>query len=360
MTNFTRDFAVNTMTGSTAFTPNRNLKKLSNALFPLLFLCVFLFGSRASAQQMSNYAFSTATNASLENLNGNGETFLLPMGNYDTQSSAVAPIGFPFYFMGGAYSYFSANSNGQFQLHKTAGESAIPTSTTPGAGFARFGLFGGDNEVNGIKYKVIGTAPNRTLVIEWTQFYVYWTPNLENAGNMQAWLHEGTGVINYVYGEIYNASSSSQTRTIFISGSNTASTIGSINIQTAPTVPTYVTGTTTLFSNSIAGGSGTTTGAPVIANIGSSTQGSRRIFSFNPGTYTGQATNLTFTGVNALGMTLNWADAATDETGFVVDVSTDGGTTWTNLTTTAAGATSYVVTGLTASTNYSWRVAAIR
>ncbi|HRN93077.1 MAG TPA: G8 domain-containing protein, partial [Ferruginibacter sp.] len=49
-----------------------------------------------------------------------------------------------------------------------------------------------------------------------------------------------------------------------------------------------------------------------------------------------------------------------EEAGYIVQYSADGGTTWTTATVTAADATSTTVTGLSVSTSYEWRVAAIR
>ncbi len=55
---------------------------------------------------------------------------------------------------------------------------------------------------------------------------------------------------------------------------------------------------------------------------------------------------------------LFWTDNSNNESGFVIDESTDG-TNWTNVTTTAANATSFNVTGLAAGTAYQFRVSAI-
>ena len=57
-------------------------------------------------------------------------------------------------------------------------------------------------------------------------------------------------------------------------------------------------------------------------------------------------------------MTLNWADNASNERGYAVYRSTDD-ITYTYVTLTAAGATSYLASGLTPSTTYYWRVYAV-
>ena len=66
---------------------------------------------------------------------------------------------------------------------------------------------------------------------------------------------------------------------------------------------------------------------------------------------------LTATAASSSQINLSWADNSDNESGFKVERSTDG-TTWTSVATTAANATSYSDTGLTASTTYQYRVKA--
>lgn len=69
---------------------------------------------------------------------------------------------------------------------------------------------------------------------------------------------------------------------------------------------------------------------------------------------------ITTSTITTTGMTVGWTDNSSgdeQETGFLVDKSTDG-SSWTNVSTTVADATSYAVTGLTANTGYWFRVAA--
>ncbi len=56
---------------------------------------------------------------------------------------------------------------------------------------------------------------------------------------------------------------------------------------------------------------------------------------------------------------VSWTDNSTHETGFVVERSTNSGSTWSTLTTTAAGATSYADTTVTEGARYDYRVYAI-
>jgi hypothetical protein len=67
--------------------------------------------------------------------------------------------------------------------------------------------------------------------------------------------------------------------------------------------------------------------------------------------------SLTTTTASSSQINLSWADNSNNETGFVVE--RQNGSTWTVLTTTAANATSYSDSGLTANTAYTYRVSAI-
>jgi LmbE family N-acetylglucosaminyl deacetylase len=55
---------------------------------------------------------------------------------------------------------------------------------------------------------------------------------------------------------------------------------------------------------------------------------------------------------------LTWNDNATNESGFNIDRSTNGGSTWTTIATLGANTVAYSNTGLTASTTYTYRVRA--
>lgn len=312
-------------------------------------------------QNITNYAFTTGTNGSLQDISVDNTSYLT--GNNDDVAGTVRPLGFDFIFMGVRYTHFSANSNGQMELHTSSSATAIGTSVTTAANRAILAPFTGDNEVNnGMRFKITGTAPNRTFILEWNQFYINFT-NLSNAGNMQVLLEETTGAVTYIYGEIYNASTSAQTRSISLASSNTATTVGSINIGATPTF----TAGTALVVNTIAAGVAPV-GITPIANIGSTADGSRRFFTFTPqSNVSGDVTNLTFSGVTQNGITINWDDNAINESGFLVIRATDAAFTQ-NVSTTAVASTtaagtgtaySSIQTGLSAGTNFFYKVIAI-
>jgi hypothetical protein len=68
-------------------------------------------------------------------------------------------------------------------------------------------------------------------------------------------------------------------------------------------------------------------------------------------------TGLAATAISDTRIDLSWTDSHTGEAGFQIDRSTDN-STWTTVATTAANATSYSNTGLSASTTYYYRIRA--
>src|SRR5574341_494854 len=67
-------------------------------------------------------------------------------------------------------------------------------------------------------------------------------------------------------------------------------------------------------------------------------------------------TNLTATAASRTQIDLTWTDNATDETGYEVERSTDGGTTWSPLASLPANSQSHADPGLTCGTTYHYRV----
>ncbi len=69
-------------------------------------------------------------------------------------------------------------------------------------------------------------------------------------------------------------------------------------------------------------------------------------------------TTLIATVASTTQVNLSWMSTSTNESGFIVEDTSDGGTTWNLAGNAAAGATSFNVTGLTANTTYAFRVRA--
>jgi FtsP/CotA-like multicopper oxidase with cupredoxin domain len=67
-------------------------------------------------------------------------------------------------------------------------------------------------------------------------------------------------------------------------------------------------------------------------------------------------TGLRATNIGRTALTLNWSDVSANETGYQVQRKRANSNNWTNVTTTAANATSFRVTGLNRNTAYDFRV----
>src|SRR5207249_3426000 len=152
------------------------------------------------------------------------------------------------------------------------------------------------------------------------------------AGTFQLWLFETTGVIEFVYG----------------SGIATNSTNGGYSIGFQSGAATNFASVTSL-TNTVSYVTANDTQSDAIA--------AGRAYLFTPNV-PNAPTNLTFSNVGANSMTLNWTDNATNEVGYAIYRSTDG-TNYTFVAQTVANATSQVVTGLSPSTNYFFKVYAV-
>ena len=76
------------------------------------------------------------------------------------------------------------------------------------------------------------------------------------------------------------------------------------------------------------------------------------------GTAPAAPSNLTATAISTSQINLSWNDNSSNESTFRIERSTNGGSTWSTLTTTGSNTTSFSNTGLSASTTYHYRVRA--
>jgi len=319
----------------------------------LITMLMMLFSfSFVQGQSSANYVFTTGA-STLNSMTGSTPIPGITTYPADDSGSTVLPIGFNFIYMGVNYSYFSVNSNGQMRLHTTAGATAIGGTnvSTYSASTVTFAPMAGDNETGtGISYLVTGTIPNRKLIIEWNNFYAYYS-DPQTSGNMQLVLNEGTGVFEFIYGGIKNSNSTSTTRSIFHSSSNTTNSSAFITVGATPTQNTTATSPTT---NSFAA-------SVLIANLANT------FYKFTPASTVEAPTALTFSGVTSAGTTVNWVDNSTTEYGFLVTRATDAGFTSGVVTSTVASTTgaatgqayTSVQTGLLPSTTYYYKVQAL-
>jgi hypothetical protein len=311
-----------------------NRRSFSGAAFLAVGTLLICGRAATAAITATTYPFSTTTGVTLEDMSSGAG--LLIGGNQDDVASPVFSIGFDFWFDGTRCTQFSGSSNGECQLG-LAGISGTPfnglASTIDAPKLAPYwdDLRVGTNGV--VRFKVIGSAPNRKLVIEWLNMQIP-RGNLgqTGAGTFQLWLFETSGVIEFVYGS-----------GIAVNGINGGYSVG-IQSGAATNFASVTTGSNTASYTT----ANDTQPDPI---------GFGRAYIFTPNV-PNAPTNLNFTNVAATSMTVNWTDNATNEAGYAVYQSIDG-TTYTFFAQTASNATSRVITGLSPSTNYFFKVFAV-
>ena len=352
-------------------------KMFMNKIYTLLFTVVLFAGAKVNAQSSANYtapptASATNTNASLA-LDMNSNTVDMTTGTTQISSSSVdqgvgasaITIGFDFWLMGNRYTQFNVTTNGLVSLSSTStsasGSSYVVsggTVTTPI--ISAFAADLGTGTSGKTHYKIVGTAPSRTLVIEFSNMTLLWTNSYTNDGTYQVRLYESTGVVEFVYGTMSITSTGSASDATVGIGFATNTTTNNMAWITSATNTSSVTATFT--------DNPTYTTGP-ITNLNSAANGIRRFYRFTPPGSAGHATitalaaatALNFTTVTASSMNVNWT-AASPITGiqkYAVYNSTDGGVTYNFVNTVTVGTNTLAVTGLTPSTTYSWKVVSV-
>ncbi len=93
---------------------------------------------------------------------------------------------------------------------------SAPATSSSAAAVVRYGT-------GKIFTSVVGTAPNRTFIIEWNGYNDYGTTvSLSNFMSFQLHLSETTNQVSTVYGDYYNVSTTSKTNQIGLRGSSTS------------------------------------------------------------------------------------------------------------------------------------------
>ncbi len=287
----------------------------------------------------ASYPFTFSSGAILDDMS-TGTTQLVAASQDDT-ASAVTNIGFEFRLDGVRYTQFSTNSNGLMRLGGTVvNGQANGNSFANVADAPKLSAYWDDlctGTTGKVHYKVTGSAPNRRLIVEWANMVQFDNGALVCSatplGTFQIALTETTGLIEMTYGTI-SANVDSGASGYSAGFRSAGGTFASVSTTVVPTVSYAVSDDFLL--NAITGGT-------------------RYVFTPNvPAAPTG----LFFSNVAPTSMTLNWADNSSSEIGFEIYQSTDN-VNFTFVTQTAANATSQLVTGLTPSTNYFFRVLAV-
>jgi len=342
-----------------------NIKKSSF----LIIVGMLMIFANTNAQTTANYSVFTGTSGSFT-ADRNGNTVNMSTGttqivapNVDDNNGAglVSNIGFDFFLYGNRYTQFSASDNGLIGLGATAISPSLYTASGGTTTTPRISAFCADLQTGTsgkVHYKLVGTVPNRCLVIEFLNMsLLYVGATGSNDGTFQVRLYETSGIVELMYGAMSrNSGTSASASTVSIglsvgtANGNTISMISSAN--------TFTTGAA-FNTNTYVAGSG------AIPNLNSTVATARRFYTFIPPgnsshlvtSSISSPTSLTFTSVSTTGMTLNWA-ASSPTTGvlkYAIYNSIDN-VNFTYVTSVLLGTNTYVAAGLTTGTTYYWRV----
>lgn len=345
----------------------------------LILFLVFIFSGTFQnlfGQNLANYTVSSGSIV-YNSIESSGDAIFswrnTGASTEDDNRSFQVPIGFDFYYIGQRYTMFSVSTNGFIDFSNSTRDGG------PGNGTRTYWAFGpydqdlssstrsapsGDagtvlaiapfyydlttqGEVDplggSIKYLVTGTTPNRVLTVEWIRMAI-WTNTTPNF-NFQLKLYETNGKIEFLY------STMTQGTFDWASSPTTGYTIG----MSGPTISNPPTTGQVLIQQT----ANSTTFSAVQQNNLQTVPTANTILTFTPNTPTAAPTNLTFSSVTTTGMTLNWTDNASNEVGYVIYRSDDGGATYNFIRQLAANSNSSVETNLVPGTTYNWRIYAL-
>jgi hypothetical protein len=291
------------------------------------------------AQNITNYTF-TASNGTFTPLIAG--TTNPGQGSIDDGAWNSNPIGFDFWYMGVKYSSISASTNGWLAFGASISSygyvNGLTNTSTTNATLLRpiIAPLWDDLAITSstsFTYQTSGISGSRIFTAEYLN--EKWQYAATSAGiSFQVKLYEGTGKVEFIY-RSESGSLSSSTASIGITG-NVSGSFLSLN------------------------GTGTNPGtSSTIETAGlNSKPATGQMYSFAPPVPTDPG-GLTFNTITGSSMTLNWVDNATNEVGYLIYRSNDGGITYDFITQTAANSTTSAQSGLLSNYTYYWKVYAV-
>src|SRR5574337_1043000 len=212
-------------------------KKTRTGLFLLLLLLIASTGIIRLHAQVSTYTFSQSVGTYTPISGGT----VLGIPTNDDNIFSNNPIGFQFCFNGTTYTEFGVNANGWIYMGNSVGISSYNAlSATTNNVIAAFNFdLQGEPTTGDLRYQTIGTSPNRTLVVQWSNFDAFSSSTNTDSYNFQIRLSENTNQIDTVYGS-YTANSAFRTAQVRLRGASNAdytdrSVANAINTCTPPT-----------------------------------------------------------------------------------------------------------------------------
>jgi hypothetical protein len=307
-------------------------------LLVISFMLACVGGHQILVAQTTNYTYA-ASSGTFTALSG-ATSPALSAGTVDEGYFNGLPIGFDFWYNGTRYTTVSASTNGWLTLGANI-SNATPGNllTTGGAPRPVIAPLWDDLDLQAsanLSYLTSGSVGSRVFTIQFLN--EQWNATATGTTiSFQVKLYESTGKVEFVY--------KPESGTV-----NSGS--GSIGITDTATGTTGVYRSLNNFTSSATASSTTAT-----VNIAAK-PASGQTYSFTPPVPTAPS-SLTFSSITATSMTLNWVDNSSNEDGFVIYKSTDGGVNYAYVSQTAAAATTSAQSGLSAGTTYYWKVYAV-
>jgi hypothetical protein len=320
-------------------------------------IAILISGISLKGQSLANYGNIRNTGITYTSIASTGTSFNswrnIGAFSQDDNRSDFTNIGFDFWYNGLRYTQFCVSSNGFIDFSASTDDgggqpddfgfdnnaftnSNLANSTNPAIApfYDDLTAQGGVNALgNSIKYQLSGSAPNRTLTIEWINMAVY--QNTSPSLNFQVKLVETSGVVIIHYGTM-NAGTNTFSYSMGLNGPVLSAAPTAAQLKILQTVNANT------FNNTVQNN------LSVMPTANSQ-------YIFTPPVPTATSGALSFSGVSQTSMTLNWSNWATNEVGYVIYNSTDG-INYSFVSQTAANAVNASVTGLLSSTTYFWRL----
>ncbi|BDQ02176.1 choice-of-anchor J domain-containing protein [Ignavibacterium sp.] len=216
-------------------------KKIILKFHLLIMVLMILFQLESSAQvSVMNFTSSSGTYSEitggtlLGSTTSDDQYFVdpgVPLGG-TTRTGPGFPIGFDFVINGNTFDRFGINNNGWISLGKSALSPSVDMNTsssynplssttaiTPPELRTRIAGLGRDLQAQTgaeLRYELLGTAPNRTLVIQWKGYRKFGATGDDY--NFQIRLNETSNTVEIVYGTMTN-NATSATAQVGIGGS---------------------------------------------------------------------------------------------------------------------------------------------
>ncbi len=304
------------------------------------------------AQTSTNYTMVATSNGSFDDMTGS-TTIVGPNNNDGTYTPTFQTFNMDFLFMGEFWNSLKVSTNGIIWFGNTT--DAFPAGANNVGDInnsRRISAFainesgaGGEMATSAsgkIHYKEFGTYPNRHVTIEFQNMSAPKTSGTIDV-TTQVKIYETNSYIELIYDQV--RINTTPTGTIS-AGFQTDNDNGErLTIDVSDDSFSYN-----------APEDYTPAGTGTIANVNSLTDGSRKIYTMESVAPDGNPSDLTSSCLGAYALRLDWTDNSTNELGFVVYGSTDGGTTFSRYTTAGANSTTAVITGLSPNTQYVFKV----